>query len=182
MKTIDYILSDFKRVSGLDNAYIRALKNGIWGNNRGYKFLFWFRLSQSKSFLNFFARHIYKHFSNKYCIDIPLSVQCGYGLYLGHGMCIVINGSTIIGNNVNLSQFLNIGSNDNSYAKIEDNVYIAPHVSIVGGLTIGANSSIGAGTVVIKDVPQNATAVGVPARIVHYNNPGRYINNKYHVE
>ena len=90
-------------------------------------------------------------------------------------MCMVVNGGTVIGNNVNLSQFLNIGTNHETPAIIGDNVYVGPHVSIIEDVKIGCNSSIGAGAVVTKDVPENATVAGVPAKVLNYNNPGRYI-------
>ena len=92
---------------------------------------------------------------------------------------MVVNGGTVIGNNVNLSQFLSIGTNHETPAIIGDNVYIGPHVSIVEDVKIGSNSTIGAGAVVTKDVPENATVAGVPAMVLNYNSPGRYINNRW---
>jgi len=92
---------------------------------------------------------------------------------------MVVNGDTIIGNNVNLSQFLNIGTNHETPAIIGDNVYIGPHVCIVEDVTVGNNSTIGAGAVITRDVPENATVAGVPAKVLNYANPGRYIKCKY---
>lgn len=82
----------------------------------------------------------------------------------------MINATAIIGNNVNLSQFTTIGSNRDKAAYIGDNVYIGPSVCIVENVCIGNCANIGAGAVVVKDVPQNATAAGVPAVIVKENN------------
>ena len=82
----------------------------------------------------------------------------------------MINGTAIIGNNVNLSQFTTIGSNRDKAAYIGDNVYIGPSVCIVENVCIGNCANIGAGAVVVKDVPQNATVAGVPAVIVKENN------------
>ena len=92
---------------------------------------------------------------------------------------MVVNGGTIIGNNVNLTQFLNIGTNHNTPAIIGDNVYIGPHVSIIEDVKIGNNASVGAGAVVTKDVPDNATIAGVPAKVLNYDNPGRYVNRRW---
>lgn len=75
-------------------------------------------------------------------MQIPRICKIGYGLYLGHGICMVINKNTVIGNNVNLSQFLNIGSNHDTPAVIGDNVYIGPNVCIVENVHIGNNSNI----------------------------------------
>lgn len=94
-------------------------------------------------------------------------------------MCMVINSKTVIGNNVNLSQFLNIGSNYDTPAVIGNNVWIGPGVVIVENVKVASNSSIGAGAIVVKDVPFYSTVAGVPAKVLNYNNPGQYIRNKY---
>lgn len=120
--------------------------------------------------------------SRKYGLQIPRNTQIGYGLYIGHGIGIVINPTTIIGNNCNLSQFTTIGSNHGKAAIIGDNVYIGPSVCIVENVIIGNNVTIGAGAVVVKDVPDNATVAGCPARVVSYKTPGRYIHNRYIIE
>jgi serine O-acetyltransferase len=113
---------------------------------------------------------------------LPPETKVGYGLYIGHKMCMIVNSGTIIGNNVNLSQYLNIGTNHNTPAILGDNVYVGPSVCVVEDVSIGSNSTIGAGAVVSRDVSPNATAVGVPARIINYDNPGRYICNRYSKE
>ena len=93
--------------------------------------LFWFRMCQYHGCLYYFCKIIYKHISRKRNVVIPTQVKAGYGLYLGHTICMVINEDTIIGNNVNLSQFLNIGTNNGKPGIIGDMVYVAPFVSIV---------------------------------------------------
>lgn len=115
----------------------------------------------------------------KYVIRLPLDTTVGYGLYIGHGGPIVISPTATIGNNVNLSQFTTIGSNEGKAAIIGDNVYIGPNVSIVEDVVIGNNVTIGAGSVVTKSIPDNATAVGNYAKVINYNNPGRYVNNRW---
>ena len=112
-------------------------------------------------------------------VEFHPGTKVGYGLYMGHHMCIVINEGTIIGNNVNISQFLNIGTNENTPAIIGDNVYIGPHVCIVENVHIGNNSTIGAGAVITRDIPENATVAGVPAKVLNYDNPGRYVGFRY---
>ena len=141
--------------------------------------LLWFRLCQYRGWFYYAARVTYKLASLIHNLDIPHSTKIGYGLYIGHGLCIVINENTIIGSNVNISQFLNIGTNHNTPAKIADNVYVGPGVCIVEDVEIGDSATIGAGAVVTKDVPANATAVGVPAKVINYDNPGRYTGNRW---
>ena len=105
--------------------------------------------------------------------------RIGYGFELGHGMSIVVNGGTIIGNNVSLSHFISIGTNHETPAIIGDNVYIGPNSCLVENVNVGNSVTIGAGAVVTKDIPSNATAVGSPAKVINYNNPGRYIINPF---
>ena len=131
--------------------------------------LFWFRLSQYRGWLWPLCRWMYALISRNALIDIPVRTKIGYGFYIGHGMCIVINGGTVIGNNVNISHFVSIGTNNSTPSVIGDNVYIAPNASIVEDVRIGNNATIGAGAVITKDVPEKGTAVGVPAHIVNYN-------------
>jgi len=148
--------------------------------NRSFKYLFWFRLTSSQnSVLRTLASLCHRRLSHRYGIQIPRGTQIGYGLYIGHHMCVVIHPTTKIGNNCNVSQFTTIGSNVGQAATIGDNVYIGPNVCIVEDVAIGDNASIGAGSVVVKDVPDNATVVGVPATVISYKMPGRYVANRY---
>lgn len=102
-------------------------------------------------------------------------------MYIGHGGPIVVSPTAIIGNNVNLSQFTTIGSNEGKAAVIGDNVYIGPNVCVVENVVIGDNVTIGAGSVVTKSIPKNATVVGNYAKVINYNNPGRYVNNRWNI-
>ena len=171
------IKSDNYRLTGKTNSSFSLIVKNI----RPFKnsFLFWLRLSSYKGCLYPLCYFMYKRASIKYQIQIPPSCKIGYGLYLGHRICIVINSGTIIGNNVNLSQFLNIGTNHNTPAIICDNVYIGPQVCIVENVIINNNSTIGAGAVVTKDVPESATVAGIPAKVLNYNHPCSFINNPY---
>ena len=128
---------------------------------------------------NLFACYMHRRLSRKWGIQIPRTAKIGYGLYIGHGVGIVINPNTVIGNNVNLSQFLTIGSNKGTPAVIGDNVYIGPSVCIVEDVKIGNNVTIGAGSVVTKDVPENATVAGVPVKVLNYNTTGRFVNRRW---
>lgn len=72
-----------------------------------------------------------------------------------------------------------VGSNEGQAATIGDNVYIGPNVCIVEDVMIGNNCTIGAGSVVTKDIPENTTAAGNPAKVISYKTPGRFINNMW---
>jgi serine O-acetyltransferase len=122
---------------------------------------------------------MHKKYFRKYGLQIYPQTKIGYGLYIGHGIGTIISSSAKIGNNCNLSQFTTIGTNHKKAATIGDNVYIGPSVCIVEDVNIENNVTIGAGAVVVKDVPENATVAGVPAKILNYNNPGRYVNNRW---
>lgn len=176
---VSLIKSDHYRITGKTSTFVKIVVKTF----RPFEssLLFWLRLSQYKGWLYPLCRIMYERARRKSNVDIHPSTKIGYGFYLGHGICIVVNARTVIGNNVNLSQFVNIGSNHETPAIIGDNVYIGPHVCIVENVKIGNNSSIGAGAVVTKDVPENATVAGVPAKVLNYNNPSRYIQCRYPV-
>jgi len=174
---IKYIKSDLYRYAG--NITLRSfLKNYFF--NRGFNFSFWLCLASSKSLIAKFAYPIYYYKKKKYGIDIHTSTKIGYGLYIGHGGPLVINPTTIIGHNVNLSQFTTIGANQGrKAAEIGNNVYIGPNVCIVENVKIGNNVTIGAGSVVTKDIPENATAAGNYAKVLNINNPGTSVNRRW---
>lgn len=164
-----FIKSDFERYMTLHQnggaGFVKALMQTLF-LERGFKFTFWWRLAGVKSILKPFVWFCYRYYSSKYGIQINTSTRIGGGLYIGHGMGVVINPTAIIGKNFTISQFCTIGSNKGKAAVIGDNVYIAPNVCIVENVHIGNNSSVGAGSVVIHDIPQNAVAAGCPAKIL----------------
>ena len=142
-----------------------------------FRYIFWLRYASYNGALSLIARFILKRKSYKYGRFIPKETRRGYRFYIGHPCGIVINPTSIIGNNVNISQFTTIGANEGEAAKIGNEVYIGPGVSIVENITIGNKVTIGAGAVVVKDVLENATVAGVPAKEISRKKPGRYIQN-----
>lgn len=140
------------------------------------------RLANSSGIIGLFSKIMHRRYTLKYGMQIPYTTKIGYGFYIGHGVGVVINGGTIIGNNVNISQFLSIGTNKRTPATIGDNVYIGPHVSIVEDVQIGSNTTIGAGSVVIKDIPENSTAAGCPAKVIGYNKHPEYIKRRWEIK
>lgn len=167
----EYIASDLYRITGCTTlrAFFRTYRI-----NRAFRYLVAFRKAQGRGLL---GRILWK--LRPHGIDIDLRTKIGYGLYIGHSGPVVINGTATIGNNCNLSQFTTIGSNHGHAATIGDNVYIGPNVCIVEDVDIGSNVTIGAGSVVTKDIPENATAAGNYAKVLNYRNPGRYIKNSW---
>lgn len=171
------IRSDEFRLNGKHESFLKIVSRNC--SLFSQPVLFWFRLASYNGIFNLLCRFIYKLVSRKSQIQLSPKTKVGYGLYIGHKMCMIINSGTVIGNNVNLSQFLNIGTNHDTPAIIGNNVYVGPNVCIVENVVIGNKSTIGAGAVVTTDVPTNSTVAGVPAKVLNKNNPGRYINNNY---
>ena len=103
-------------------------------------------------------------------IEIHPGAKIGRRLFIDHGMGIVIGETCEIGNNVTIYQGVTLGGTGKEKGKrhptIKDNALIATGAKILGSITIGENSKVGGGSVVLKDVPANATVVGVPGRVV----------------
>ncbi len=122
----------------------------------------------------FLARLISQRGVRKTGIEIHPGAQIGEGFFIDHGNGVIIGETTVIGNNVTLYQGVTLGGTGKEHGKrhptIEDNVMISAGAKILGSFTIGANSKIGAGSVVLRAVPPNSTVVGVPGRVVRRNN------------
>lgn len=174
------ILSDLYRYCG--NTHFKSfIKNYFF--NRGFNFSVWLRLAAMPNLVGKLAYPVFYFKKKKYGIDIHCTTRIGYGLYIGHGGPLVVNPTCIIGNNVNLSQFTTIGANGGKQAaEIGDNVYIGPNVCIIDHVHIGNNVTIGAGSVVTKNIPDNATAVGNYAKVIHFDNPGHSVNRRWKVD
>lgn len=122
----------------------------------------------------FLARLVSQRAARKTGIEIHPGAQIGQGLFIDHGSGVIIGETTIIGNNVTLYQGVTLGGNGKETGKrhptIEDNVMISAGAKLIGSFTVGENSKIGAGSVVIEEVPPNCTVVGVPGHIVKQEN------------
>ena len=98
----------------------------------------------------------------------------GKGFFIDHGSGVIIGETTIIGDNVTLYQGVTLGGTGKETGKrhptLCDNVMVSAGAKIIGSFTIGENSKIGAGSVVLEEVPPNCTVVGVPGRIVKRDN------------
>lgn len=171
---IEYIKSDLFRYLGKTDLISFVY---VYIKSAGFRYTVAYRLLNGNVFEKIIGTFLWL-FRDKHIV-INRKTKIGYGLYIGHGGPIVINPSTVLGNNINLSQFVTIGSNEGHAAVIGDNVYIGPNCCLVEKIYIGNNVTIGAGSVVTKDIPENATVAGNYAKVLNYNNPGRYIQNKF---
>ncbi len=122
----------------------------------------------------FLARLISQRAARRTGIDIHPGAQIGKGFFIDHGIGVIIGETTVIGNNVTLYQGVTLGGTGKETGKrhptLEDNVMVCAGAKVLGSFTVGRNSKIGAGSVVIEEVPPNCTVVGVPGRIVRQNN------------
>ncbi len=122
----------------------------------------------------FLARYISQRAVRKTGIEIHPGAQIGSGFFIDHGSGVIIGETTIIGNNVTLYQGVTLGGTGKETGKrhptLEDNVMVSAGAKVLGSFTIGAGSKIGAGSVVLEEVPPNCTVVGVPGRIVKREN------------
>ena len=108
-------------------------------------------------------------------IEIHPGAKIGEGLFIDHGMGVVIGETSEIGDNVTLHQGVTLGGTSTQRVKrhptLKDNVMVGVGAQLIGDITIGENSKVGAGSVVLTPVPPNATVVGVPGRVVAVRNP-----------
>lgn len=146
----------------------------------GLHAIFWHRIShflfQHKfKFLARLISQLTRFFTG---IEIHPGAKIGKGFFIDHGMEVVIGETTEIGNNATLYQGVTLGGTGKEKGKrhptLGNNVTVAAGAKILGNIKIGDNSVIGAGSVVIKDVPPDSTVVGVPGRIVKHK--GRRIS------
>lgn len=126
-----------------------------WFYNKNLKFL--------ARFISQFSRFITG-------IEIHPGAKIGRRLFIDHGMGVVIGETCEIGDNVTIFQGVTLGGTGKEQGKrhptIEDNAMVSTGAKVLGAITIGENSKIGGGSVVLKDVPANATVVGVPGQVV----------------
>lgn len=122
----------------------------------------------------FRARRISQKAARKTGIEIHPGAVIGKGFFIDHGSGVIIGETTIIGDNVTLYQGVTLGGTGKETGKrhptLCDNVMVSAGAKIIGSFTIGENSKIGAGSVVLDEVPPNCTVVGVPGRVVKRDN------------
>lgn len=141
------------------------------GESKGFLYL----LSFFPEFRNLFYHRVgaWKFLLNPLCPKMStlyiLTDKIGKGLFIQHGFATVIAAKSI-GENCWINQQVTIGfSNKTSAPYIRDNVTINAGAKVIGGVRVGNNAVVGANAVVVKNVPDNCTVVGVPAQIIKRN-------------
>jgi serine O-acetyltransferase len=146
-------LEVFLCYSGLHAVWFYRINHWLW--NRRLLLLGRF-LSQAARFLT--------------AIEIHPGAKIGRRLFIDHGLGVVIGETAIVGDDVTLYQGVTLGGTGKEHGKrhptIEDSVVVGGGAKILGNITVGKNCRIGAGSVVLRNVPENSTVVGVPGHII----------------
>ena len=122
----------------------------------------WFKHRRIPFFPGFLQRQLYK----RYGLEIPSGTDIGGGLYIAHPIGTVIMARRI-GRNCSIIAAVTVGMrNEWAFPEIGDNVFLGAGARVLGGIRIGDDVTIGANAVVIEDVPDGGTVVGVPARLI----------------
>ena len=113
-------------------------------------------------------------------ICLPAGATIGKGLYIGHFGGIFLSGHAVLGEHCTLSQCVTVGYGGRGEGLGEpvvgDRVYIAAGAKVIGKIQVGNDVAIGANAVVVKDVPDHAVVVGVPARVVNMNGSADFLD------
>ena len=169
MGFISYIRDEIKVVRERDPAIKSNMEVLLYPS---FKVILHYRVAH-KLYLKkhyFLARWVSQRAVRKTGIEIHPGATIGKGLFIDHGSGVIIGETAVLGNNVTLYQGVTLGGTGKEQGKrhptLEDNVMVSAGAKILGSFTIGENSKIGAGSVVLKEVPPNCTVVGVPGRVV----------------
>lgn len=143
----------------------------------GIRAMFWYRIAHKaylrKHFL--FARYISSRARHHTGIEIHPGATIGNGLFIDHGSGVVIGETAVVGDNVTLYQGVTLGGTGKDTGKrhptILSGVTIGAGAKILGPITLGERVKVGAGSIVLKDVPANCTVVGNPGRVVKKKQP-----------
>jgi serine O-acetyltransferase len=139
--------------SGLHAVWFYRINHWLWNH----------RLFLLGRFLSQFARWLT-------AIEIHPGAKIGRRLFIDHGLGVVIGETSIVGDDVTLYQGVTLGGTGKELGKrhptIEDSVVVGSGAKILGNITVGRNCRIGAGSVVLRNVPEDSTVVGVPGHII----------------
>lgn len=173
MGLIGYIKEEMQIIKERDPAIKTGLEVFLYPSFKAIiRYRIAHRLYKKKHY--FLARWYSQRTVRKTGIEIHPGAVIGKGLFIDHGHGVVIGETAIIGDNVTLYQGVTLGGTGKECGKrhptIGDNVMVSAGAKILGSFTVGENSKIGAGSVVLSEVPPNSTVVGVPGRVVKRDN------------
>ncbi len=164
-----FLLSSNKEVIVRDLYARTSVKQGIFTQcydltnelllSKYFRTLFYFRTT------GVFSKVLRIFYPKQDSFTIDIQTKIGAGLQLAHPYSTILN-AVSLGENVYVNHLVTLGEKDGKKPIIGNNVQLHAGCIVIGGVTVGDNAIIGAGAVVVKDVPQNAVAVGNPARII----------------
>lgn len=173
MGFISHIREEIKLIKERDPAIHSNMEVFLYPS---FKVMFYYRMAHKlyEKGHFFLARWISQKGARKTGIEIHPGAKIGRGFFIDHGNGVIIGETAVIGDNVTLYQGVTLGGTGKEHGKrhptIGNNVMISTGAKILGSFTIGDNSKIGAGSVVLNEVPPDSTVVGVPGRVVKRNN------------
>ena len=137
--------------------------HAVWG----HRFTHWLWCRHFRLLARFLSQ-IIRFFTG---IEIHPGATMGHRVFIDHGMGVVIGETAIVGDDVTLYQGVTLGGTGKEKGKrhptLRNGVFVGNNANILGNIIIGENSRVGAGSVVLRDVPPNSTVVGVPAHIIY---------------
>jgi serine O-acetyltransferase len=173
MGIINYIKEEIQIIKERDPAIKTSLEVFLYPSFKAilrYRIAHWLFIHKHY----FLARWYSQRTVRKTGIEIHPGATIGKGLFIDHGHGVVIGETAIVGDNVTLYQGVTLGGTGKEQGKrhptIGNNVMISAGSKVIGSFTVGENSKIGAGSVVLSEVPPNSTVVGVPGRVVKRDN------------
>jgi serine O-acetyltransferase len=190
MQWLERIREDIQSVMDRDPAAQSGLQ--VFLCSPGLHAVWWHRWNHWlwRHGFRFLARLSSQHVRFWTGVEIHPGALLGRRLFIDHGMGVVIGETAVVGSDVTLYQGVTLGgtgsAQDNAGKKrhptLCDGVFVGNNANILGDITIGENSRVGAGSVVVRDVPPNSTVVGVPAHIVYRNGQRVLITDPHEVK
>lgn len=173
MRVIAYLKEEIQVIKERDPAFRSPIEILLYP---GFKALVYYRFAHRLYIKEkyFWARWISQRVAKKTGIEIHPGAVIGKGCFIDHGNGIVIGETAVLGDNVTLYQGVTLGGTGKQRGKrhpsLKNNVMVGAGTRILGAVTIGENSKIGAGSVVLEDIPDNCTVVGIPGKVVRNHN------------